>query len=72
MSGHLNSVSTTILQYKGKFTFERIGILLNDLKNKKETYHIDPVQYKNPTMDAYKLEHKDISEKRYIYKCSRY
>ena len=46
MSCHLDSVSTTILQYKGKFTFERIGILLNDLKNKKDTYHIDPVQYK--------------------------
>ena len=46
MSGHLNSASTSILQYKGKFTFERIGILLNDLKNKKDTYQIDPVQYK--------------------------
>jgi hypothetical protein len=46
MTGHLNSASTSILQYKGKFTFERIGILLNELKNKKETYHIDPVQYK--------------------------
>lgn len=46
MSGHLNSAYTSILQYKGKFTFERIGILLNDLKNKKDTYKIDPVQYK--------------------------
>ena len=43
---HLNSDYISILQYKGKFTFERIGILLNELKNKKETYHIDPVQYK--------------------------
>jgi len=42
----LNSDQISILQYKGKFTFERIGVLLNDLKNKKETYHIDPVQYK--------------------------
>ena len=42
----MNSASISILQYKGKFTFERIGILLNDLKNKKETYQIDPVQYK--------------------------
>lgn len=42
----MNSASISILQYKGKFTFERIGILLNDLKNKKETYNIDPVQYK--------------------------
>lgn len=42
----MNSDSISILQYKGKFTFERIGLLLNDLKNKKETYNIDPVQYK--------------------------
>lgn len=42
----MNSASISILKYKGKFTFERIGILLNDLKNKKETYNIDPVQYK--------------------------
>jgi hypothetical protein len=42
----LNSDSISILHYKGKFTFERIGLLLNDLKNKKETYNIDPVQYK--------------------------
>ena len=46
MSGRLNSTSTSVLHYKGKFTFERIGILLNDLKNKRETYQIDPVQYK--------------------------
>lgn len=46
MSGHLHSSSTSILHYKGRFTFERIGILLNDLKNKKDTYQIDPVQYK--------------------------
>jgi hypothetical protein len=46
MSSHLNSALKSILRYKGKFTFERIGILLNDLKNKKETYDIDPVQYK--------------------------
>lgn len=46
MSGHLNSSSISILHYKGRFTFERIGILLNDLKNKKDTYQIDPVQYK--------------------------
>ena len=42
----MNSAPTSILHYKGKFTFERIGILLNDLKNKKDTYQIDPVQYK--------------------------
>ena len=42
----MNSASISILHYKGKFTFERIGMLLNDLKNKKETYQIDPVQYK--------------------------
>jgi len=42
----LDPDSISILHYKGKFTFERIGILLNDLKNKKETYKIDPVQYK--------------------------
>jgi hypothetical protein len=46
MCGQLNSASISILHYKGKFTFEKIGILLNELKNKKETYHIDPVQYK--------------------------
>ena len=34
------------MHYKGKFTFERIGILLNELKNKRASYRIDPVQYK--------------------------
>jgi hypothetical protein len=42
----LDSASVSILHYKGKFTFERIGMLLNDLKNKKDTYLIHPVQYK--------------------------
>jgi hypothetical protein len=46
MSGHLNSASTSILHYKGKFTFQRIGILLNELKNKKDIFQIDPIQYK--------------------------
>ncbi len=46
MSDRLNSTSASVLHYKGKFTFERIGMLLNELKNKKDTYQIDPVQYK--------------------------
>jgi hypothetical protein len=42
----LKSVPTTVLHYKGKFSFERIGILLNELKNKRESYQINPVLYK--------------------------
>jgi hypothetical protein len=42
----MKPASTSVLHYKGKFTFERIGMLLNELKNKKETYQIDPIQYK--------------------------
>ncbi len=46
MSCSLKSASISVLHYKGKLSFERIGILLNDLKNKKETYQINPVLYK--------------------------
>jgi hypothetical protein len=35
-----------ILQFKGWLTFEKIGILLNDLKNKKDSVKINPVHYK--------------------------
>ena len=35
-----------ILQFKGWLTFEKIGILLNDLKNKKDSVKISPVHYK--------------------------
>ncbi|MCK4747914.1 MAG: SiaB family protein kinase [Bacteroidales bacterium] len=36
----------SVLQFKGKLTFERIGILLNDLKNRKEAFDIQPILYK--------------------------
>jgi hypothetical protein len=42
----MSSAATSVLRYKGRFTFERIGILLNELKNKKVSYQIDAVQYK--------------------------
>ena len=35
-----------MLKFKGRLTFEKIGILLNDLKNKKDTLEIHPVLYK--------------------------
>lgn len=38
--------TTSVLHYKGKLTFERIGILLNDLKNRKEAFDIQPILYK--------------------------
>jgi hypothetical protein len=37
---------TTILHFKGRLTFEMIGILLNELKTKKRNYPINPVLYK--------------------------
>ena len=42
----LKQTTTSVLHFKGKLTFECIGILLNDLKNRKETYNIQPVLYK--------------------------
>ena len=36
----------SVLHFKGPLTFEKIGILLNDLKNKKGSYKIHPVLYK--------------------------
>ena len=36
----------SLIQFKGVLTFERIGILLNELKKKKETTDIHPVVYK--------------------------
>ena len=38
--------TTSVLQFKGKLTFEKIGILLNDLKNRKATFNIPPGLYK--------------------------
>ena len=38
--------STQIIDFQGKLTFERIGILLNDLKIRKEEFDIKPVDYK--------------------------
>ena len=38
--------NTTVLQFKGKLTFEKIGILLNELKNRKDSFNIQPVLYK--------------------------
>ena len=37
---------TSILSFKGKISFEKIGILLNDLKNKRQVYSIHSVVYK--------------------------
>ena len=42
----LSQTTTSVLKFKGKLTFQRIGILLNDLKTKKEIFEIQPVQYK--------------------------
>jgi len=42
----LQSESKSVLHYKGHLTFERIGILLNDLKKNKAAFHIHPVLYK--------------------------
>ena len=38
--------SIPVLHFKGRLTFEKIGILLNDLKNKKGSFEINPVLYK--------------------------
>ena len=42
----MTSKSTSVLQFKGRLTFEKVGILLNDIKNKKESFDIHPVLYK--------------------------
>lgn len=42
----LKQSTTSVLIYKGKLTFERIGILLNELKNKKGAYDIPQILYK--------------------------
>ncbi len=42
----LSNTTTSVLKFKGKLTFERIGILLNDLKSRKEKFEIQPVLYK--------------------------
>lgn len=42
----MNETSTSVLQFKGKLTFEGIGILLNELKIRKEVYGIRPKLYK--------------------------
>ncbi|HEC43127.1 MAG TPA: hypothetical protein ENI20_09895 [Bacteroides sp.] len=42
----MKQTTTSVLQFKGKLTFERIGILLNDLKNRKDSFNIQPVLYK--------------------------
>lgn len=35
-----------VLHFEGHLTFEKIGILLNELKNKKGSFNIHPVLYK--------------------------
>jgi hypothetical protein len=42
----LKQTTTSVLQFKGKLTFEKIGILLNDLKNRKKTFDIQSGLYK--------------------------
>jgi hypothetical protein len=42
----LKQTTTSVIHYKGRITFERIGMLLNDLKTRKESYRIQPVVYK--------------------------
>ena len=42
----MKQTTTSVLQFKGKLTFEKIGILLNELKNRKETLGIQPSLYK--------------------------
>lgn len=42
----LKRTTTPVLWYKGSLTFERIGILLNDLKNRKDNFGISPSLYK--------------------------
>lgn len=42
----MKHTTTSVLHFKGKLTFERIGILLNDLKKRKESFNIHPVIYK--------------------------
>ncbi len=37
---------TSVLRFKGRLTFEKIGILLNDFKASKESFNIHPVLYK--------------------------
>ncbi len=44
--GNLKQTTTSVIKYKGKLTFERIGILMNDLKKRKEEFEIQPVLYK--------------------------
>lgn len=39
-----NNIS--VLHFKGRLTFEKIGILLNELKNKRDEFDIGPVLYK--------------------------
>ncbi len=42
----MKQTTTSVLQFKGRLTFEKIGILLNDLKNRKESLGISPILYK--------------------------
>jgi hypothetical protein len=42
----LGSTSASVIHFKGILTFEKIGILLNELKNRKVTFDIHPVLYK--------------------------
>lgn len=46
MDEGLKQTTTSVLQYKGRLTFESIGILLNDLKNRRKSFAIQPVLYK--------------------------
>jgi hypothetical protein len=42
----LKQTTTSVLKFKGRLTFERIGMLLHDLKNRRGFFEIQPVQYK--------------------------
>ena len=42
----LKHTTTSVLQFRGILTFEKIGILLNDLKNRRKSLDIQPALYK--------------------------
>ena len=46
MEDALKPTTTSVIRFKGKLTFERIGVLLNDLKIRRNSFEIHPVQYK--------------------------
>jgi hypothetical protein len=42
----LKKTTTSVLHFKGRLTFEGIGVLLNDLKTRRTSFQIRPVVYK--------------------------